>query len=124
MCLTGCALPACGASSPISPSSATAVTLEFNGTLQRSCTVNAGHSCEDAAFGSGIAPGTAISGHLRFDPNILGVAILSTAQSRLISYAGVAVDLTVGSSVVSGNDLQSGLSKWIRTETAATTSLV
>jgi len=108
MCLTGCALSACGVFSPASPSSPSAVTFEFDGTFQRSCTVNADHSCNAAPFGSGVAPGTPVTGHLRFDPNTRGVAILNTDQSRLISYAGVAVDFTVGTSVVSGNDSSIG----------------
>jgi hypothetical protein len=70
--------------------------------------VTESHTCDDAPFGSGVAPGTAISGHLTFDPNMPGVIILSAATSRLVSYSGVAVDFILGSSLVSGNDSSLG----------------
>lgn len=74
------------------------VTFSFDGVIGLFCFV-----CNAAseAFGTGVAPGTRISGTYSFDP---ATQPTSSFEPNRISYYGVAIRFTVGSEAVSGND--------------------
>ena len=74
------------------------LTISFEGVIGLSCFVcGAGSS----SFGTGVTAGTRFTGTYSFDPT---TPPISTFEPNRISYYGVAVQLTVGSESVTGND--------------------
>jgi hypothetical protein len=74
------------------------VTFSFEGVIGLFCFVCTAGS---ETFGTGIAPGTRITGTYSFDPSTLSTP---SFEPNRVSYSGVAIRFTVGLESVSGND--------------------
>ena len=94
----------CDSRSPIAPAPSSLITFDVTGRLDQSCEVISFQACETAAFGSGIAAGTSVSGRISIDPETPQTVVLKQDNYSAVRYFGVRVSLTVGSVTLSGND--------------------
>jgi hypothetical protein len=77
---------------------AASVTFEFDGTIGLQCFV-----CGEGSdqFGTGVVPGTPVSGRYTFDSATIGIPAPSPNRTN---YFGVSAEFSVGSESISGND--------------------
>jgi hypothetical protein len=100
-------LVGCGSKDAAAPSPILGVALAFEGTLSSSCDVISFQACEPAPFGTGVAPGTPVTGTFTLDNAAEAEVILQTATYSTIRYQGVLVEITVNGVTLTSNDPRS-----------------
>lgn len=72
------------------------VVLMLEGQLTTSCEVMSFQECEDAPFGSGVAPGTPVTLRVTYDSATSPISIVHLDDLEVVRYYGVTAELSVG----------------------------
>jgi hypothetical protein len=103
----GATLLSCAGSKDVSapsPSSIVGVAMAFSGTFSSSCDVISFQSCEPGPFGTGVAPGTPVTGTFTLDSTSEAQVILQTENYVAVRYTGVLVEVTLKGVTLTSND--------------------
>ena len=79
----------------------------ISGSIGGSCNLINASTCPVAPFGTGVASGTAFSGHFLLDSAAKATDVVTTATSTSARFHNVIVDLTIGDVTLKNNDIAS-----------------